>query len=93
MKSIISNEKECYICQTTQNLHKHHCIYGKGNRPLSEKYGLWIYLCYRHHNGSDDGVHFNYALDEEIKKLSQRKWEEVYGDREQFIRIFGKSYI
>ena len=93
MKSIISNKKECFVCQTPFNLHKHHCLYGAGNRKLSEKYGLWIFLCARHHNMSDEGVHFNGQLDSEIKRMSQQKWEEIYGSREDFIKTFGKSYL
>lgn len=91
MKSIISNEKRCLVCGTTYNIHKHHVFFG-ANRKNSEKYGCWVYLCGRHHNLSSEGVHFNIALNLEIKRMTQRKFEELYS-HEEFIKIFGKSYI
>lgn len=93
-KSIISNVKECYVCKNPENLHRHHTIYGRGRRAQSEKYGCWVWLCPYHHDMSDLGVHNkNKALDRELKELSQRKWEERFGTREQFIEVFGKSYL
>ena len=92
MRSIISNERECIICKTTYNLHRHHCIYGAGRRKLSEKYGLWVYLCARHHNMSNDGIHFNSKLDRKIKAYTQKRFNEVYPELD-FLKIFGKSYL
>ena len=92
-KSIISNDKECFICGSTLYLHKHHCIYGTANRKLAEKYGLWVYLCELHHNGSDEGVHFNPPFDITLKKYAQEKWQSVHGSKEDFIKVFGKSYL
>ena len=91
-KSIISNARECYVCSSTYNLHKHH-IYGGSRRNLSEKYGCWVYLCPPHHNMSDHGVHFNKALDNDLKGQCQKAWENKYGSREQFIDTFIKSYL
>ena len=92
-KSIISNKEECLVCQTPLNLHRHHIFFGTSNRKQSEKYGCWCFLCARHHNLSNEGVHFNKELDLMLKKYCQKKWEEIHGDREQFIKTFGKSYI
>lgn len=92
MESIINNEKECFICHTTQTLHKHHCLHGTANRKLAEEHGLWVYLCHHHHNGSNEGVHFNHPFDVMLKKYAQEKWEQVNGDREDFIKIFGRSW-
>ena len=76
-KSIISNEHYCLICGTTQNLHKHHIFFGSANRKKSEKYGCWCYLCGKHHNLSNEGVHFNKDLDNRLKKMTQKKFEET----------------
>lgn len=92
-KSILSNDNICYVCGYTKDIHKHHIFYGTANRKLSEKYGCWCYLCAVHHNLSNVGVHFNKALDIKLKKFCQEKWEAKYGDREQFIQTFGKSYL
>ena len=90
-KSIICNTKECLICKNP-TVHKHHLYGGVANRKLSEKYGLWVYLCPWHHNLSNAGVHFNKALDTKLKKHGQKVFEEKYS-REEFIEIFGKSYL
>ena len=92
-KSIISNKEECLICKTPLYLHRHHIFFGSANRKLSEKYGCWCYLCARHHNMSDEGVHFDKPLDIKLKRYCQQRWEAKYGDREQFIQVFGKSYM
>ena len=93
MKSIISNEKECNVCGYTRDIHKHHIFFNTANRKISERQGCWCYLCARHHNMSDEGIHFNKELDTKIKRLCQEKWEEINGTRDEFIRTFGKSYL
>ena len=93
MKSIISNERECFICHKLEPLHKHHIYEGTGRRALSEKYGCWIYLCPRHHNWSDYGIHANKELDLKIKQMCQKKWMELYGSEEDFIKVFGRNYL
>lgn len=91
MESIIQTDKECFMCHRSDTLHDHH-IFGGPNRKWSEKYGLKIWLCPAHHNMSDAGVHFNKALDLQIKQIAQREFEDTYS-REDFIRIFGKNYL
>lgn len=91
-KSIISNERECWVCQTTLNLHRHHIFFGMANRKQSEKYGCWVYLCARHHNMSNEGVHFNKVLDNCLKKETQRRFMEVYPDLD-FVEVFGRNYL
>lgn len=91
-KSIISNNKCCYVCGETRLLHKHHIFFGNANREKSEKYGCWVWLCYPHHNGSNAGVHFNKRLDDRLKKIAQQKFNEVYKNKD-FRSIFGKNYL
>lgn len=91
MDSIIQNHKECFMCHRVGDLHRHH-IFGAANRKHSEKYGLWIWLCPEHHNMSDAGVHFNKALDIQIKQIAQREFEDTHG-HEKFMKIFGKNYL
>jgi len=92
-KSIISNERQCVVCGLTTNLHKHHIFYGTANRRMSEKYGCWCYLCARHHNMSDHGVHADNLLDLKLKQMCQDTFERQVGSREQFRAIFGRSYL
>ena len=92
MESIIQKEKECLVCKTTFNLHKHH-VFGAANRPLSEKHGMTIWLCARHHNMSNEGIHFKKDLDIKVKEYAQSIFEANLGDRNDFRRIFGRSYL
>lgn len=92
MKSIIQENKECWVCGTTQDIHEHHILYGTANRRLSEKYGLKVWLCAKHHNMSKDGVHQNRELDLRLKQLAQKRFEEEYPN-ESFLKIFGRNYI
>lgn len=91
-KSVLQSERECFICGRIDNLHKHHVFYGTSNRSNSEKHGLWVYLCYEHHNGSDEGVHFNKETDMNLKCYAQGIFERNHS-REEFRSIFGKSYL
>ena len=93
IQSLLSNEKKCLVCGCERDIHRHHIFYGTANRKNSERDGCWCFLCGMHHNLSSAGVHFNRELDLKIKRECQKKWEETYGDRDAFIRRFGKSYL
>jgi len=94
MNSILQNNKVCWVCGCKENLHLHHCIYGTGKRALSDKYGLTIWLCYKHHNGSDDGVHFNHELDLRIKQMAQQECMQHYNlSMNQWLKIFRRNYL
>lgn len=67
-------------------------FYGNSNRKQSEKYGCWVWLCGRHHNLSDYGIHFDKELDLKVKKLAQSKFEENHS-RQEFMQIFGKNWL
>ena len=92
MESLIDTRKECYICKTTLNLHRHHIYFGRANRKNSENYGCWCWLCANHHNFSNFSVHMNRDLDVDIKKLCQKRFEEKY-DHEKFMEVFGKNWL
>lgn len=91
--NIVQERKECYVCGGSQNIHIHEVFFGK-NRQISIKDGCCVYLCGRHHNQSNEGVHFNHELDIKIKQIYQKKWQEYYDKtKEDFIKRYGKSYI
>ena len=90
-KSILSNEKCCYECGTTLNLHRHHIFYAF-NRKHSEKYGCWVYLCAYHHNMSNKGVHSDKEFDLRLKVECQEAFEKLHS-HEDFVRIFGRSWL
>ena len=86
-------DDKCYVCGTIRNLHRHHVFHGTSNRKQSEKFKMVVYLCGYHHNLSNEGVHFNKKLDLQLKQEYQVKWESQYGSREEFRKVFRKSYI
>lgn len=92
--SIIHDMKSCFVCGAEYNLHKHEAFFGIANRELSIKHGLVVALCGYHHNQSEKGVHGRdgHELDVYIKQTAQKKFEETR-TREEFRKIFGKSYI
>lgn len=92
MKSIIQNEKECFVCHRLIGLHEHHIYEGTANRKISEKYGMKIWLCPFHHNMSNEGIHFNKELDLSVKQYAQEIFEQTH-TREEFRSLFGKSYL
>lgn len=95
MKSIIQTKKKCFVCESTYNLHCHHCMHGTANRKLADKDGLTVYLCYEHHEGNM-GVHSKngHELDLELKRIAQLRWQEYYNKTEDDFRSrYGKSYL
>lgn len=92
MKSIMQDEKRCYVTKAENvPLHKHH-IYGGPNRRVSEANGFWVWLRPEWHNMSDHGVHFNMVLDMKLKQECQRKYEETH-TRDEFMALIGRNYL
>lgn len=92
MKSIMQTEKRCYVCGTTYGLHEHHIFFGTGNRKVSERNGFKCWLCGRHHNLSEEGVHFNRQLDLRLKMECQAEYEKHHS-RGEFMALIGKNYL
>lgn len=102
-KSIIhdKNDRTCYLCMklnsdygTRTGLEEHHVIFGTGNRRLSEKYGLKVYLCVPHHRGYGaqyQSAHFSRESRELLCREAQRAFEEKYS-HEEWMRVFGRCY-
>jgi hypothetical protein len=92
-KSILQDEKRCFITGDTEGLHKHHIYFGY-NRPKSEKYGFWVWLRHDWHNTREYGVHGpqGHDLDMYLKKKCQQKFEETHS-RDEFMKIIGRSYL
>lgn len=89
--SVFTNDLEhCCLCGKPRE-HLHEIIYGK-NRINSIKYNFVLPLCANHHTGKD-GIHFNKELDLYYKRLCQIYFENNIGNRKEFIKIFGRSYL
>ena len=85
-------EGRCVLCGKLGYMYEHHIFEGNGRRKRSERYGMTCLLCYHCHTG-DNGVHMNEKLNKKLKRAAQRKFENEVGTREEFIKLFGRSYL
>ena len=95
MKSLLQDKKQCYVCNSQSNLHKHHIMKGVRNRDKSEQDGLWVYLCYNHHEGTY-GVHgkLGHNLDIELIKQAELYWLKHNNKTiDDFIKRYGRNYL
>ena len=91
-KSIVQNGERCFFCGRTVGLERHHIYGGVANRPLSEKYGLWIWCCDYDHRDPKNGVQYNRAKADSLKRLGQIAFEARHSHKE-WMDIFKKNYI
>lgn len=103
-KSILQAEKECYLCRLAADqagyygelphtgLHRHHVIFGRGNRKKSEHYGLWVWLCVAHHEYGPEAVHTNARIRRRLSQVAQRAFMEKNPNLD-FLQEFGISYL
>lgn len=90
-KSLFNTEDgTCYNCGYVGDTARHEPIHG-ARRKLSKKYGLWIAVCPRCH----DLMHKHesdsfYYLKEDAQRLFMNEYNVSVED---FIKLFGKSYI
>lgn len=89
-RSIMQEDKQCYICEQLNNLERHH-IFGAFNRNNSEKYGLTVWLCHDCHNEPPLGVHHNAKVRHWLQDKAQREFEKQYPNLD-FVSIFGRNY-
>lgn len=87
MESIVQKNKECFVCGNP-TVEKHHLIGGTANRKLSDKDGLWIWLCRKHH----EEAHLDSSANLVYKRLGQIFYETDH-TRDEFIKRYGKSFI
>ena len=90
-KSIMQEDKCCYITGSIINLdcHHQHCIHGVGNRKLADQYGLWVWLRHDIHMALHDR---DKDLDRYLEQEAQKAFEKTH-TREEFRKIFGKSFL
>lgn len=87
--------EHCYICGSYP-VAWHHIVNGTANRKKSIKYGLVVFIKPEDHNMSEYGVHNRkgHEFDMYLKKIGQeRAMDEYKWTTDEFINIFGKSYI
>lgn len=86
--SIISGDLEgrCFLCGKP-SAHVHHMLHGS-MRKQADRYGLTCHLCFKCH----EDLHNKGIKDRELQKTAQKEFEAKYG-HDEYMRIFGKSYI
>ncbi len=88
--SIMTEDLEhCFVCG--RPFPQYHHIMNSANKAKSEEYGLILPLCLNHHTGAE-GVHTKPEKMLACKQMAQKKFEETHS-REEWIEIFGKSYL
>ena len=102
MRSIMHSKEEgtCYLCMmlhgdySRKQTQEHHVIFGRGQRKLSEKYGLKVYLCRAHHlhDGGPEAVHRNADISRMLCEEAQREFEGRFRQQD-FREIFGRNYV
>lgn len=92
MKSIVQTDtKGCYLCGKIVGLERHHIFAGTANRKLSEKYGLWVWLCHDCHTGTA-GAQYDATKGRMLKMDAQYAFERTHSRRE-WMQIFRKNYL
>ena len=93
LTSVFTDDMDKCIFTGSPYVERHH-IYGAANRSLSEKYGFVVPLRYDlHPNGARVNPEYREQIDKHLKQMAQKYFEEHYGDREDFIKTFGRSYL
>lgn len=103
-RSIMQRTKECYLCRkaadergflgqlSSSGLHRHHVIFGPGYRSLSEKFGLWVYLCPLHHTEGWEAVHKNKRINRELREEAERAFLKEHTITE-WMEHFTRNYL
>ena len=87
MKSIIQHDKRCFVCGNIE-ADTHHIRLGNCSRKKAEKYGLIMYLCWKHHRE----LHDNPAIKESVQKMAQKKLEQFIS-HDEYMKNFKKNYL
>lgn len=87
-KSLLQDEKKCFVTGSQQRLDCHH-VYAGSCRKLSDKWGCWVWLRHDIHMEVHNG---NTALDHMLKRVCQEAFEQKYS-HEQFMSIFGRNWL
>ena len=95
--SIVQEDCMCYLCKEfpeerewSSRLEKHHCFPGS-RRKLSIKYGLWVWLCPKHHFQVHNTHPERLRMIQHDAQLAFELAHKI--DREEFIKIFGKNFV
>lgn len=94
---------QCFFCGKQYDLCRHHCLHGRGIKPLAEQDGLWIWICNSCHNMSSESVHLDpeRKKDKKLQVLAQQAFIENFMKkgvseeiaRDTFRQRYGRFYF
>ena len=90
LKSIISKDRRCWFCGSSEGLEIHHAFSGCYRNKSTED-GLFVYVC----RGCHDKLHFSSegrAMSDKLRAFAQGKYEESHS-REEFMKKYGRNWI
>lgn len=90
-KSVLQDEKKCFLCGTTLNLERHHVLHGTAMRRIADKLGLTVWLCAEHHRGVYS-PHQRKDVDLRLKRFAQSCYEDKH-DRFDWMVKVGRNYL
>ena len=90
-KSIMQDDRRCYFCGRLSPLERHHVFAGCANRPISEREGLWVWLCHEDHTGKY-GAQYNKEKRMQLEQDAQYAYEKKHS-RSEWMKLFGKNYL
>lgn len=90
-KSILQSEKSCYLCGRAFGLERHHIFSGVANRKISEREGLWVWLCHDCHTGTE-GAQYDKGKNTRLKQEAQTAYEKAHSHRE-WMTMIRKNYV
>ena len=90
-KSILQTDRACYFCGRVTGVERHHIFGWVANRKISEKYGLWVYLCHNCHTGKN-GAQYQKDRNRLLKQDAQRAFEKT-NPRDLWMELIRKNYL
>ena len=91
-ESAMQKERECFFCGRVTDLERHHVFGGVANRiPVSERYGLWVYLCHDCHTGKA-GAQYDKGKNLMLKQEAQKAFEKEHS-RAEWMKLIRKNYL
>lgn len=93
LTSVFTDNMDNCIFTGSPYVERHH-IFGGHYRNKSEQYGFVVPLRYDlHPNGARVNPKYRKQVDNYLKKMAQEYFEKHCGSREEFMEIFGRSYL
>ena len=89
MKSIIQDERRCFLCRTVTGLDEHHILAGS-YKKVAEELGLKVYLCRSCHKRVQESEADMQKLREigQLKAMKYYKWTA-----DQFRGVTGMNFL